>query len=109
MLQRLRRVRRSVCPSVPFYKPTARAKTPTTPAILAKIAFVGAGAPPVEVEDEPAADAADSADADAEAISELTEDLRELAEDLRELIPAVRDDATDDKGKLVVAVLTLLM
>lgn len=101
--------RESIDPHVPFYKATARANTPTTPAILATIAFVGAGAPPVEDEDEPAADAADAADADAEAISELAEDLRELAEDLRELTSAVRDDATDDKGKFVVAESTLLM
>ncbi len=52
----------------------ARANTPTTPAILATTAPVGAGAPPVEVElDEPVAEA------EAALSRELTEAPTELA------------------------------
>ncbi len=60
--------------------------------MLAIIAPVGAGAPPVEVEED------EEAVADADAA-----EIWELAEDLMELIPAVREDATEDKGELLVA------
>ena len=79
----------------------ARAKTPATPAMLATTAAVGAGAPPVELElelDEPVA----VEDADAAAMCEVAEALMELA-------AAVRDDATEDNGLLVVSDSPLLM
>lgn len=76
----------------------ARAKTPTTPAMLAKMALVGVGAPPAETEV-----AGSAADSDAEA-AESTE----LAEDLREVMPAVSEDKTEASGRPVV-VLPLLM
>lgn len=50
-------------PMLSFHRPTARAKTPTIPAMLATMAPVGAGAPPVEVALEPA-DEADAAAAE---------------------------------------------
>jgi hypothetical protein len=50
---------------MPFYSPIARAKTPTTPAMLATIAPVGAGAPPVELEVDDDDDDDEAAEADA--------------------------------------------
>lgn len=58
----------------------ARANTPTTPAILATTAPVGAGAPPVEVAlDERAAEAEAEAEEEAALSRELTEAPMELA------------------------------
>jgi hypothetical protein len=59
--------------SLSFHRPIARARTPTTPAMLATIAPVGAGAPAVDVDVDPAV-----ADAVADSSRELTEDLIEL-------------------------------
>ena len=73
------------------HRPTARAKTPTTPAMLAKIAPVGAGAPPVE--DELAWPAADVV-ADAAEITELAEVLS--AELLSALILEVANDTAEE-------------
>jgi hypothetical protein len=82
-------------PSV--HRPMARASTPTTPAILATTAPVGAGAPPaVDELDAPVAEE-DSAWS------------RALAEDLADPTAAVRDEATDDSGRLLVAPPALLM
>ena len=68
--------------------------------MLATIAPVGAGAPPVE-DDEPAeAEAADAdvvADSSADAVAASS---CELSDAVMELTPAVRDDATEDKGAL---------
>lgn len=88
---------RTCFPVSSLHNPMARASTPTTPAMLATTAPVGAGAPPVEVEpEEPMAeeDAASS---------------RALTEALMELRPAVRDESTEDSGRLLVTLPALLM
>jgi hypothetical protein len=76
-------------PSV--HRPMARASTPTTPAMLATIAAVGAGAPPADIE------------LDAPVAEEASAWARALAEDVAGLAAAVRDEATEDKGILPVS------
>lgn len=75
----------------------ATANTPTAPAMLPTMAAVGAGAPPVDELDALVAeeDAACRGGA--------------LVEDLTEVTAAVRDEATEDSGILLVSPPTLLM
>jgi hypothetical protein len=86
-----------------FHKPTARARTPTTPAMLATMAPVGAGAPPVELEvDEAASDARVAAGLDVDADVDASES-RESADDLTELTAADRDASAEDNVSLAAA------
>jgi hypothetical protein len=97
-----------------FHKPTARARTPTTPAMLATMAPVGAGAPPVKLEvDEAVSDAREAAGLDVDAGVDVDADVdaaesRESADDLTELTAADRDPSAEDNVSLAAAAALLM-